>query len=494
MVDQGLVNERYRLDTLLARGGMGEVWQAYDLTLRRTVALKILAVDTTSPTDRERFAREAQSAARLSHPNVVAVYDYGAWNDRPYLVMELLQGQTLSRLLDERGPLPVEQVRDIGAQVCAALQAAHAAGFVHRDIKPSNLILTNEGAVKVVDFGIAGVVDDASTRLTQAGTIVGTAAYLAPERVHGHAAEAASDLYALGCVLYQLLCGSTPFDGGMTAIVYAHIHQAPEPPSAHRPDLPADLEGLLLALLAKDPGQRPTAEAARAALREPATQVIAAPPQTAAYAVHAPPAGRPAETEAPPAPVSAGVAGERRRTQLLIGTAVALVVLAAAGLLWWAVSGDRNSLADPPQNTQPAVQTTEPSAPSATPTPTPTPTPTETPTATPTREQQRPPFGTRAWLEAFDRQLRRLTPGEDIDADVHKRLTELTEKALNAYDEGRPQRARRYTWDLVREVREARDDGAVLVQTGPLRDLIDRIGQQPGGHDNDDSGDGKGDG
>jgi eukaryotic-like serine/threonine-protein kinase len=471
VVDAGLVNERYRLDTLIARGGMGEVWQAYDLTLRRTVAVKVLAAGAGTPTERQRFAREAQAAAQLSHPNVVAVYDIGEWDGRPYIVMELLSGETLSSLAARLGPMPVEQVRDIGAQVCGALQAAHAVGVVHRDIKPSNLILTPDGTLKVVDFGIAGVVDDASTRLTQAGTVVGTAAYLAPERVEGRAADAASDLYALGCVLYELLCGEVPFTGTMTAMAYAHVHRAPEPLSARRPDIPAELEGLLLSLLAKDPRQRPTAAAARAELRDPTTQVLASSPAPTTVYAASPPSG----------PEPAG--GERNRTPLLVGGAVALIVLAAAGLLWWYLAGQTSSVADPGRTPAP-VQTSQSSSTPAEPSP--------TPTSTPTQQAPRPAFGTRAWFVAFDRQLQRLTPGENIDAEVHRRLTELTEKGLEAYDEGKPQRARRYAWDLVKEVREARKDGAVIVQTGPLRDLLDRIGQeQPDGQDNDQGDKGK---
>jgi serine/threonine protein kinase len=455
VVDLGLVNERYRLDTLIARGGMGEVWQAYDLTLRRTVAVKVLAAGAGTPTERQRFAREAQSAAQLSHPNVVAVYDFGEWDGRPYLVMELLAGETLSGLLAARGPLPVEQVRDLGAQVCAALQAAHAAGVVHRDIKPSNLILTPDGVLKVVDFGIAGVVDDASTRLTQAGTVVGTAAYLAPERIEGSTADAASDLYAVGCVLYELLCGSTPFTGSMTTMAYAHVHHPPQPPSVHRADVPADLEGLLLSLLAKDPRQRPTAAAARTALREPATQVMAAGP--------------------PPLPVP-----ERNRTPWVIGGAAALVVLGVVGLLIWNGANDPASLAEP-GGTTPTVETTSqppPSTPAQ-------PTATTTPTPTPNRETQRPPFGSRAWFVAFDRQLSRLTPGENIDADVYRKLDELTDKGIEAHDEGREARARKYARDLIREVGDAWEKGNLELPTGLLRDLLDQPGQDSGGQDND---------
>jgi serine/threonine-protein kinase len=160
---------RYRLDELLNTGGMGEVWRAYDTTLGRQVAVKLLLAGVNEPADRRRFIREARAAAQLNHPNVVAIFDVGDWSGRPYLVMELLDGRTLAEELHERGPLPVEEVRDLAAQAASALHAAHSAGVVHRDIKPSNLFRTREGALKILDFGIARVLDEASTRLTVPG-------------------------------------------------------------------------------------------------------------------------------------------------------------------------------------------------------------------------------------------------------------------------------------------------------------------------------------
>ena len=274
---------RYRLDELVSRGGMGEVWRAYDATLGRSVAVKLLHEGVTDRGDRERFVREARAAAQLSHPNIVSIFDVGEWNGRPFLVMELLDGQTLAEELADRGPLPLEAVRDLGAQAAAGLAAAHAAGIVHRDIKPSNLVRTREGTLKLVDFGIARVLDEASTRLTATGTIVGTAAYLAPEQARGLVSDARTDLYALGCVLYQLLSGRTPFVGGPTEVMYAHLYTAPEPPSRLRPDVPPELETMVLAMLAKEPDLRPRdAASVRSTLLASPTEAtvarMAAPP------------------------------------------------------------------------------------------------------------------------------------------------------------------------------------------------------------------------
>ncbi|MEQ7125734.1 protein kinase [Actinopolymorpha sp. B11F2] len=280
---------RYRLDELLSRGGMGEVWRAFDTTLGRPVAVKLLRAGLTDAADKKRFVREARSAAQLSHPNVVAIFDVGDWLGSSYLVMELLEGKTLAEELADNGPLPIADVRDLGAQAAAGLMAAHAAGVVHRDVKPSNLVRTREGTLKVVDFGIARVLNEASTRLTRTGTIVGTAAYIAPEQARGTDADARTDLYALGCVLYQLLAGRTPFVGGPTEVMYAHLYTEPEPVTRLRPDVPADLEALILSLLAKDPANRPadaatvrtalagTAQAVRAGTQVDAEAAAAAP-------------------------------------------------------------------------------------------------------------------------------------------------------------------------------------------------------------------------
>ncbi|MFC6074119.1 serine/threonine-protein kinase, partial [Microbispora bryophytorum] len=254
---------RYELEELIGRGGMGEVWRGRDLRAHRPVAVKILAPQVAGVASRERFAREARAAARVVHPNVVTVLDVGEQDARPYLVMELLSGRSLAEELLDRGRYGVAEACHLMSQAAAGLDAAHRAGVVHRDVKPANLHLTASGVLKVVDFGVAQVATEAA-RLTMVGAVVGTAAYLAPEQIDGRGGGSACDLYALGCVCYELLCGRPPFTGSAPELVYQHIHQAPVPPSRHRPDIPAELERLIMALLAKDSGGRPAdAEVAR---------------------------------------------------------------------------------------------------------------------------------------------------------------------------------------------------------------------------------------
>ncbi|MFF7678758.1 serine/threonine-protein kinase [Actinacidiphila glaucinigra] len=240
---------------------MGEVWRATDEVLGRPVAVKLLLGDGSDASAAARFRLEAQTAARLGHPHVVAVFDFGAWDGRFFLVMELVEGDSLAQLLEAGHVLGAEQVAVVAAQAAAGLAAAHQEGIVHRDIKPGNLMLDAAGSLKIGDFGIARFVDDPAAALTMTGQIVGTSLYLAPERALGQNAGPASDVYALGCVLYQLLTGRTPFQGDSpTALLYQHIDSAPVPPSQRGVDLPAAFEGYLLGLLAKQPEDRPAAQ------------------------------------------------------------------------------------------------------------------------------------------------------------------------------------------------------------------------------------------
>ncbi|MDX2706567.1 serine/threonine-protein kinase [Streptomyces sp. PA03-6a] len=256
-----LVADRYRLDAPIGRGGMGEVWRATDEVLGRPVAVKLLLGDGSDASAAARFRLEAQTAARLGHPHVVAVFDFGSWDGRFFLVMELVEGDSLGQLLEAGHVLGAEHVAVVAAQAAAGLAAAHQQGIVHRDIKPGNLMLDAAGSLKIGDFGIARFVDDPAAALTMTGQIVGTSLYLAPERALGRTAGPASDVYALGCVLYQLLTGRTPFQGdSATALLYQHIDSAPVPPSQLGADLPAAFEGYLLGLLAKQPEDRPTAQ------------------------------------------------------------------------------------------------------------------------------------------------------------------------------------------------------------------------------------------
>ncbi len=262
-VDQPeLLAERYRLGPVLGRGGMGAVHRAHDELLGRDVAVKLLDVEQAPQAAVERFRREAQFLAGLSHPNVVTVFDFGADDVRAWLVMELLAGPTLQELLNDRGSLPIAQVRSYGRQCASALAAAHAGGITHRDVKPANLMLAADGTCKLLDLGIARLDGAATTQpaLTQAGTILGTVPYLAPEVITGAAPEPPADLYALGGVLFALLTARPPFDAeDMMAAMAQHVHAPVPRPSSLRVDVPSDLDDLVVALLAKDPTSRPSA-------------------------------------------------------------------------------------------------------------------------------------------------------------------------------------------------------------------------------------------
>src|SRR5919106_6666734 len=254
-----ILDGRYQLGSLLGVGGMAAVYLADDQLLERQVAVKVLSPPyAQDPLFVERFRREARAAARLSRPNIVAVFDSGSDADQHYLVMEYVAGQSLAQLLHRQGRLAPRRAAELAIEVCKALSAAHAQGLVHRDVKPANVLVGEDGRVKVTDFGIAKAA--ATATLTGTGTVLGTAAYLSPEQAQGRPVDARSDLYSLGCVLYELLCGSPPFGSGpdspQVAVASRHLHQPPEPPSAHNPQVDASLDAVVLTALAKDPAQR----------------------------------------------------------------------------------------------------------------------------------------------------------------------------------------------------------------------------------------------
>ena len=249
-----LYGDRYRLQLRIAIGGMGEVWQAEDELILRQVAIKILKEEYVSdPLFIERFRSEAKSAALVEHEGIANVYDYGEDANAAYLVMELVPGESLSRIIEREKKLPDTRVLDIMAQTSRALGAAHARGLVHRDIKPGNLLITPEGKVKITDFGIARVGDQVP--LTKTGQVMGTVQYLAPEQATGKPSTPATDLYSLGVVAYEALSGKRPFTGeNQMAIAMAHINEMPQ---ALPESIDPRVQNLVLSCLAKKPNQRP---------------------------------------------------------------------------------------------------------------------------------------------------------------------------------------------------------------------------------------------
>ncbi|RAY14642.1 Stk1 family PASTA domain-containing Ser/Thr kinase [Actinomadura craniellae] len=262
MTQPRLLGGRYELDGVIGRGGMAEVYRARDLRLDRIVAVKTLRSDLArDPTFQARFSREAQSAASLNHPSVIAVYDTG--EDRigdtpvPYIVMEYVDGHTLRDLLRENRRLRPERAMEITDGILRALDYSHRGQIIHRDIKPANVMLTRNHEVKVMDFGIARAMDDSAATMTQTAQVIGTAQYLSPEQARGERVDARSDLYSTGCVLYELLTGRPPFTGDSpVSIAYQHVREEPIPPSQIDHEIPQWLDAIVLKAMAKDPNQR----------------------------------------------------------------------------------------------------------------------------------------------------------------------------------------------------------------------------------------------
>jgi serine/threonine kinase PknH len=271
---RGVLDERfgpYRLESLLGRGGMGEVYRAFDTVRQRLVALKRLPAELAADESfRSRFRRESALAATLRDPHVIPIHDYGEIDGRLYIDMRLVEGVDLASGLDRHGPVPPARAVDVVAQVASALDAAHAAGLVHRDVKPSNVLLTGTAALEfayLIDFGIARSVLDST--LTGTGEAVGTIGYMAPERFAGGRGDRRVDVYALGCLLVAALTGSAPFTGDdLPALMYAHLNQPPPVPSTMRGGVPPALDAVVAAAMAKEPERRyPTARALAAAAR-----------------------------------------------------------------------------------------------------------------------------------------------------------------------------------------------------------------------------------
>jgi eukaryotic-like serine/threonine-protein kinase len=352
-----LFDGRYRILRKLGSGGMANVYLAEDEDLGRRVAIKILneryAHDDSF---NERFRREAKSAAALSHPNIVSIYDRGEADGTPYIAMEVIEGRSLKELILTRGPLPIGQAIDYAKQILGALRFAHRHGIIHRDIKPHNILLGSENRLRVTDFGIARA---GASQMTEVGSIMGTAQYLSPEQARGAPVAAASDVYSLGIVLYEMLTGQVPFTGDTAVeIAMKHLNEAPKPPSALRPEVTRELDQVILRALAKTPEDRyqtadelqedldrveaglplsrETATAATAVLSglrpTQATQVLSAPPTT-------PLPRQPVAPRRPPPPYPPRYDREEppRRRRRWLPWLLVVLLLAATGFAGWYV-------------------------------------------------------------------------------------------------------------------------------------------------------------
>jgi serine/threonine-protein kinase len=392
---------RYRLDSRIATGGMGEVWRGTDTVLGREVAVKLLKHEYADDASfRSRFETEARHAGALHHPGIAAVFDFGEGTvadgsgaARPFLVMELVDGQPLSALLRADEPMDPEVARGLLAQAADAIGAAHAAGIIHRDVKPANLLVTPSREVKITDFGIARAAEGMA--LTQTGQVMGTPQYISPEQARGTTATPASDVYALGVVAFECLAGRRPFVADSpVATALAHLRE-PVPPLP--PDVPADLAAVVRKAMSKEPQDRyPDGAAFAAALRDPATAAtaIVPPPDTdstqvlggaaAGAALGAAGAGAAAATPAPePTSGQPGPDGQRKRRRTALWLVAAGVAVLLALVVGFLVLGNEGDQTPPPDS--PTPRPTKTRGPTKAPTTEPTQAPTsQTPTESPT--------------------------------------------------------------------------------------------------------------
>ncbi len=351
--DVQVFSNRYEVVREIGRGGMAEVYLARDQLLDRPVALKVLHREfARDPQFVERFRREAQAAAALNHPNVVAVYDWGQEAGTSFIVMEYVEGRPLSDIVREGGAREPRTAARIAAHVAAALSFAHQRGLVHRDVKPGNILITPSGQVKVADFGIAR--SRAADGLTQTGAVMGTATYFSPEQAQGLDVDGRSDVYSLGVVLYEMLAGVPPFrNDNPVTVAYQHVQEQPEPLARRAPGVPAALQQIVARALAKDPARRyPSADAMRAdLLRFERDQPVAEETRTALVVTldDTPPATRMAPAARGRGGLPPEVAGKRRNPWAVVG--VVVVLLGLAGFVGWLIYtqvGDQGSAARRP--------------------------------------------------------------------------------------------------------------------------------------------------
>ena len=421
-----MLGDRYEIRSTLGRGGMATVYEGHDRVLDRPVAIKVLS-DRYAGDEKfvTRFQREARAAAGLSHPSIVSVFDTGDTDGEHYIVMELVRGETLADLLAREGSLTPERAARVAGSVAQALQAAHDRGFVHRDVKPGNVMLSPGGEVKVMDFGIARAATDDT--LTQTGTVLGTASYLSPEQSRGDQVDHRSDIYSLGCVLYELLTGRPPFSGSPVSVAYKHVNEEPEPPSRVNPSVPAELESVVMRALRKDPGQRfPTAEAFRQALTSAVAGEITEPlgGDTAVLPVQTEPM-----EQIPPS-----------RPRWLAPAAIAAILL-IGGIVALVMAGDerqgRRERAgrDRPRETPASVTPTPPAI-----------------------------VDVAATSAAFQALVDSAVAEGQLDAELGKKILEETDKAIDEYSKGELEKAVEHLSKVEEEVQVGLLEGEVASQ------------------------------
>ncbi|MDQ4005640.1 MAG: protein kinase, partial [Actinomycetota bacterium] len=440
MATRRTLGGRYEVGEVLGRGGMATVHRGTDTTLGRPVAIKLLADRYAGDQSFvERFRREAQASARLNHPNIVSVYDTGDEDGFHYIVMELVEGETLAEMLRREGRLSTEGSARIAGDVARALEAAHGEGIVHRDVKPGNVMLTSGGTVKVMDFGIARAAEEDT--LTQTGVVLGTAAYLSPEQSRGDAADARSDIYSLGCVLHEMLTGEPPF-GGETpvAIAYRHVNERPVPPSSREAHVPSEMDAVVMRALEKDPARRfPDARAFADALAGASSEITTEPMAKVGDTAVLPPV-TPTDTT-PLAPAGPPPEGSRRWWPVAI---ITVAVLALAAVVGFALTrperaGDRRDRGTRAERPSPADEI--PSIPEA--------------------------------LTALEQTVEQSAGTGGLDFEVGRKVLEEANKAAEEYGKGELDKALEHLEQGHRVVDEGLDQG--IVSEGAAEDVHDAI-------------------
>jgi serine/threonine-protein kinase len=486
-----VIGDRYRPIEQIGAGGMATVWKAEDTLLGRFVAIKRLLPHLAG--DRaasERFAREARAAAMLNHPGIVTVFDTGEDIDGPYIVLELVAGETMSEHLARSGSMPSSDVAGVVTQVAAALDHAHSVGVIHRDIKPGNLIVEPDGRVRLADFGIARTIDDQST-ITESGQLVGTISYLAPEILAGDPATPASDIYSLGAVTFELLTGRPPFSAETPAALLEAVRVGGVPSlDGLAPD---QMSAAVQAAMARDPEARPrTAGAFAAALVGSSTLVMAAAPmaESAAAASEEPTVVRPTQPPTPPQTPPPAAPVRRKRPRSIAWPVILLLVTVlalAAAALFNQLGGEQATDTTTPATSAPTVATTPAPTTTLPPTttlaPTTTTPPTTTPTTVPTPESVAGEIGLL---------LASLKPPVFKNRDV-RQVEDRVEQALEQWQSGDRD-------DLQRELERAFGEAADLEDSPERTLLVDRLTQLAelmgfrvdnlGGEEGDGNGDG----